>query len=249
MRYLAKVAYDGTNFCGWQIQNGQRTIQGVIEKALFLIAKTEIPVTGAGRTDAGVHALGQYFHFDFPLGMTADQIKKALQTKLPYEIKIVAILSVREDFHARYQAIRRRYQFIISQNPSPFNRDFAASFPGIKFDLDLMRSIADMFLGSHDFTSFSKFNPEIVSQICHIQEFVISEHQDEIILQISADRFLHNMVRRITGCLINIMRKKENPEIVKSLLAAKSTQNKLISTAPAKGLYLLDVVYPPAFFL
>ena len=248
-RLLAKISYDGTNFCGWQIQPTDRTVQQEIEAALTKIAKTEITVVAAGRTDAGVHALDQHIHFDFPLNMTPMQIVKATQTKLAKDIKIVSIAQVKSDFHARYDAFSRSYYYIITRNPDPFNRYYKSSFKHSNIDLETMQSCAKQFIGKHDFTSFSKFNPDIKSTVCTISSFEITQKESDIIFKIAADRFLHNMVRRIIGTIINISDAKEPPQIITKLIEAKSTANKLITTAPPEGLYLENVKYPAESFI
>ncbi|OPX29599.1 MAG: tRNA pseudouridine(38-40) synthase TruA [Candidatus Cloacimonas sp. 4484_143] len=248
-RLLAKIAYDGTNFCGWQIQPTERTVQQEIETALTKIVKTEIKVVAAGRTDAGVHARGQHIHFDFPLNMTPVQIMKAMQTKLSKDIKIVSVAQVKQDFHARYDAFSRSYNYIITKNPDPFNRHYKSSFQRSNLNLETMQSCAKYFLGKHDFTSFSKFNPDIKSTICTISSFEITQEETDIIFKITADRFLHNMVRRIVGTIVNISDAEESPQIITILIEAGSTANKLITTAPPEGLYLEDVKYPSESFI
>lgn len=249
MRYLAKVAYDGTNFSGWQIQKNARTVQGEIEAALFRIAKQKIPIVAAGRTDAGVHALGQYFHFDLLLNMTTVQIKLALQSQIDPDVKILQIYKVTDNFHARYQAYRRTYKYFIGKQRTPFNRLYRSFFPHQQLDVSCLQSYASFFLGKHDFISFRKFNPEIKSTICDILEFTVEETKEDIVITISADRFLHNMVRRIVGTIINLNKDNKPPELIPEFFEAKTPENKLISTAPPQGLFLFDVEYPIKYFL
>lgn len=249
MRYLAKVSYDGTNFVGWQIQKTGRTVQAEIEQAFSQIAKNNIPVVAAGRTDSGVHAFGQYFHFDLQNKMTTDQIRLALQTKLDFDIKIISIWKVTDEFHARFKAQKRSYKYFIAKERTPFNRFYKSYFPGISLDFDKIQKCLSYFIGEHDFTSFSKFNPEIKSTICEIQDFNLIETDEDYVFIISANRFLHNMVRRLIGTIINVSRTDVDPEIIIELIEAKTTENKLITTAPAEGLYLFDVEYPKKYFL
>ncbi len=249
MRYLAKVAYDGTNFCGWQIQKQDRTVQGEIEKAISRIVKHEVPIIGSGRTDAGVHALGQYFHFDLEAGMTPRQLMLAIQSKLNCEIQIKEIFTVTDDFHARFKACQRTYLYVIARTRTPFNRFYKTWFPARRIIFKKLEDCLPYFVGEHDFVSFSKFNPQIKSTICKINSFSFRENTEDIILEISADRFLHNMVRRIVGTMINISHTNVDPQIINDLMEAKSPENKLISTAPAEGLYLLDVDYPSEYFI
>lgn len=249
MRYLAKVSYDGTNFCGWQIQKNGRTIQAEIEKAISQISKQNTPIVGAGRTDAGVHAYGQYFHFDLTNKMTTDQIRLAIQTKLDHDIKICQVYKVKEDFHARYKAVRRSYKYIISKEITPFNRFYKTHFFNLKLNVIKVNECINYFMGNHDFTSFSKFNPEIKSTRCNVKEIKFEEIGTDYVFMISANRFLHNMVRRIVGTIINIVKSEYEPKIISDLIAAKTTENKIITTAPATGLYLFEVEYPKEYFI
>jgi tRNA pseudouridine38-40 synthase len=243
-RFLIKLAYDGTLFQGWQSQKKGRTVQQEVEKALTLIAKSNIPITAAGRTDAGVHALTQCAHFDFPIEMSADQLCKAIQRKCPADIQIVAILEVAADFNARFDAYQRSYEYVICKKQTPFNRYYKSHFNRKSFNAGCINACLTYFLGEHDFTSFSKFNPQVKSPLCTINEFTLKETSEDFILTISANRFLHNMVRRIVDTIINICHSKQDPQIIEALIEARSTQNKLISTAPPNGLYLKEILYP-----
>lgn len=249
MRYLAKISYNGRGFCGWQIQKNERTVQAELETALQKIAKAPISVVAAGRTDAGVHALGQQVHFDFQQKMEPQQILRAIQTNLPPDIKIENVMPVCSDFHARFDAVRRCYKYYITKTPTPFNRYYRAFFPGIDIDPFFFRACAEHLIGKHDFSSFAKFNPDIKSAVCNLQELSISLENDDIVLTFTADRFLHNMVRRIVGCQINLIRTAAPPDTMATLLAAKQPDSRMISTAPACGLYLFEVCYPEVFFI
>lgn len=243
-RYLLQISYNGTNFCGWQTQKTGRTIQQTIEKVLSEIAKKEIAVTGSGRTDAGVHALKQFAHIDFPANMTPEQILRAIGTKLPRDVLVKKVIPVRSDFHARFDACERRYKYILTTERSPFT-DFGKVFINREFiDDGLIVQSTKMFLGKHDFTSFCKFNPDVKSTMCDLKTFDFYPDKQDLIFEISADRFLHNMVRRLVGTVLNISRFKENPNIINKLLKNRNPSNKLITTFPAKGLYLSDAIYP-----
>lgn len=243
-RFLMKLSYDGNNFCGWQIQPQVRTVQLSLETALSQIAKQKIAVVGSGRTDTGVHALAQYAHFDFPINMQPQQISAALNSKLTDDILVKDIQAVSSKFHARYDARKRSYKFIIAKQLTPFNRLYQSYFPRKTIILDRIQKATPYFLGKHDFTSFCKFNPDLKHQICEIYSFNCKEDENAIILELSANRFLHNMVRRIVGTLVNVSHHQIEASIIKDLLKAKSPANKLISTAPPQGLYLQEVKYP-----
>ena len=243
-RYLLQISYSGTNFCGWQTQKSGRTVQQTIEQALSEIAKKEIPVTASGRTDAGVHALNQYAHFDFPENMNEKQILKAISTKLPSDIIVNQVLAVKNDFHARFDAFERRYKYILTTKHSPFTF-FGKVFYNPEFaDDKTIDKSTKAFLGKHDFTSFCKYNPDVKSTFCDIKTFGFHRDNEDLIFEINADRFLHNMVRRLVGTVLNISRFKENPNIIAELIENKNPSHKLLTTFPAKGLYLADVLYP-----
>jgi len=243
-RFVIKISYDGTNFFGWQIQKQGRTVQQEIEKILSEIAKQEVKIIGSGRTDSGVHALGQYAHFDFPVQMNTQQIHSALNMKLPKDIIIKKVFIVEDDFHARYDARKRIYKYYLTRNVSPFNRFHKTFLPKTKLRENVIKSCLPFFMGEHDFTSFSKFNPDVPNHICEIKKFNLEVDGDDLIFTISATRFLHNMVRRIIGTILNISNSNLDPKIIDELFTAKTPEHKLIETAPAKGLYLFDVKYP-----
>ena len=242
-RYLMTISYDGTNFCGWQSQTNGRTVQQTIENSLAVIAKEPVPIVGSGRTDAGVHALKQFAHFDFPIKMTSEQILLALNSKLPEDIRTIKIIQVNDVFSARYDAIQRKYIYLIAKERTPFNRFYKTFFPRIKIVPEKIENCLSYFEGKHNFTSFSKFNPDISSQICDVQSFIFKERKNDFMFEICANRFLHHMVRRLIGSILNISNSEQKPEIIIELFNQKNPENKLIATAPPEGLYLADVIY------
>ncbi len=242
-RYLMQIVYDGTDFCGWQIQSNGRTVQETIEKVLSKIAKCKVAIAGSGRTDSGVHAQRQYAHFDFDLAMTPRQIMLALNSKMPADISITDVKEVRSDFHARYDAIARKYHYHIAKEKTPFNRRFCSIIPKAVFSKDKIVETMNYFLGEHDFTSFSKLNPVLKHNRCRIKSFTYEEKDDVVIFEIEANRFLHNMVRRIVGTVMNICITDSDPQIVRTLIANENPGHKLIMTAPPNGLFLEDVIY------
>lgn len=237
------ISYDGTDFCGWQSQKRGRTVQQTIENALAIIAKEAIPIVGSGRTDAGVHALKQFAHFDFSIQMTSEQILLALNSKLPDDIRTIKIIQVKDDFSARYDAIQRKYIYLIAKERTPFNHFYKSFFSRLKFAPEKIENCLSYFKGKHDFTSFSKFNPDITNQICYVQSFIFKERKDDFMFEICANRFLHHMVRRLIGTVLNISNSEQKPEIIIELFNQKNPENKLIATAPPEGLYLADVIY------
>jgi tRNA pseudouridine38-40 synthase len=243
-----QIAYDGTAFHGWQKQQNANSVQQTMETALESIAKEEVQLVCAGRTDTGVHALAQYAHFDFPINMTGEQIRLAMNVRLPHSIRVINAIPVLSDFHARYDAFERGYEYRLAKTLTPFNRNFSGFVRFRKMDTVKMKEAIPYFLGSHDYSSFGRPNPEIPNRICHVKELSFIETDEYYIFNITADRFLHNMVRRIIGLLINIGTTKMKPEIVKSLLEECDPNQRLILTAPAEGLYLVKVGYPEQKF-
>jgi len=248
-RYLLRISYDGNAFSGWQSQKEDRTVQQVIENALSEIAKKSVKITCAGRTDAGVHALRQYAHFDFDQNMTAEQIKFAVQAKLPADVSIQKVFAVIEDFNARYDAISRTYRYLLTKQRTPFNRYYKSFLPKKNIRKKIIQNYLPFFLGKHDFSSFSKYNPDLNNCFCEITQLNFKDIGNEYVFTISANRFLHNMVRRIVGTIINISHCELEPEIIRNLIAAKDRNNKLIETAPPQGLYLEEVEYPKDKFI
>ncbi|MCD4795760.1 MAG: tRNA pseudouridine(38-40) synthase TruA [Candidatus Cloacimonetes bacterium] len=247
-RYLLRISYDGSNFAGWQSQKEGRTVQQTIEKALSSIAGKPITIVGSGRTDAGVHAFRQYAHFDFSMNMNTTQIKAALQTKLPFDILITGVYEVKDDFHARYDAVKRTYKYYLAKERTPFNRFYKSFIPRKKLFQGKIDCCLPYFIGLHDFTSFAKYNPDIKNQDCEIYEFSCEEREDDHLFTITANRFLHNMVRRIIGTIVEISHSDADPEIIQELILNRNPSQKLVTTAPPQGLYLAEVLYKPEWF-
>ncbi len=248
-RLLLKVAYDGTNFLGWQVQKQQRTVQFVLEQAISEYTGRKTIITGSGRTDTGVHAWGQCAHFDYRGTAAPNQMVKGLRKYLPDDIKIIAVIPVKSDFHARYNAMERCYQYYIAKCETPFNRLYRGAFPRKKIRFELMQNAAPYFLGKHDFSSFSKDNPAVPDHVCEVNSSFFEEHEDYYLYTIRASRFLHNMVRRIVGSLVNISHLELEPTIILKWLEEKQARQTIIFPAPPQGLYLTDVVYPPEVFI
>jgi len=248
-RYLIRISYDGNAFSGWQSQREDRTVQQEIEDALSEIVKKSVKITCAGRTDAGVHALRQYAHFDFDQNMTTEQIKFALQAKLPADVSIQKVFTMIEDFNARYDAMNRTYKYLITQHRTPFNRYYKSFLPKKNIKGKIIQNCLPFFMGKHDFTSFSKYNPDLNNCFCEITQLNYRDTGKEYIFTISANRFLHNMVRRIVGTVINISHFELEPNIIRDMITAKDQNNKLIETTPPQGLYLEEVQYPKDKFI
>ncbi len=242
-RYLVVCLYDGTDFCGWQVQNNKRSVAGEITKALSAFHKKPIVIVGAGRTDQGVHAEGQAFHFDSNLDMTPKQYMKALKTYLPSDIQIASIKEVSNDFHARFSAKGKHYRYIINNGKyNIFNRNHEVYLP-FKLDVALMQEAAKCFLGTHDFSSFctTKYSEKEI-QVRTIHSITIGEDRGIITFDYYGDSFLRHMIRMITETLVEVGKGKLSKEEVLIMLEAK-TKGVCRYKAPACGLYLMRVIY------
>jgi len=235
------LEYDGTEFCGWQIQPNARTVQSELKKALQTILHEEISITGAGRTDTGVHASGQVANFFTDAGMEPSKIKAALNGTLPRDIRIITVESVPLQFNARFDAKKREYHYKITRRERAIARDYFWCYKG-DLNIDKMRQASQHFIGEHDFQSFCKASPEVTAHICHVETLDWIEEEDFLMMKIIADRFLHNMVRIIMGTMIQIGRGKIDPAQIPHILAAKD-RKAAGATAPAKGLFLVKVYY------
>ena len=245
MRYLIMMEYDGTEFVGWQKQKQGRSVQSVMERALEAFSQKPVMITSAGRTDAGVHALAQYAHFEYEGRMEMAQMLKAFRRWLPDDIKVLQIWQVGDDLSARYQAFERQYRYVLTKDLSPFNRNYTGSIPHLKLRLPPMQAAAVRLLGRHDFSSFGRLNPEVPNHICEINELSICEEEDAFVFTVKADRFLHHMVRRIVGTLAYISHFDLPADTIDKILADECPRQNLVCTAPAQGLFLIGVKYPP----
>ncbi len=246
-RYLMKLCYDGTNYHGWQKQQNGLAIQEVLERTLQQFSHVPGSIIAAGRTDTGVHALAQFAHFDYSGTMEPWQMLKAFRRLLPSDIKVLEIMRVSPCLSARYQAFQRSYRYVLAKEITPFNRNYTGFLPHLKLRLTPMQAAAQRLLGRHDFSSFGRANPEVPNRICEVLQLELTETAESFVFEVVADRFLHNMVRRIVGTLANISHFNLPPETVDDILADRCPRQNLVTTAPATGLYLTGVKYPPEF--
>lgn len=248
-RYKLTISYDGSKYFGWQIQVQSPTVQETIETALSHIVKDKITVIAAGRTDSGVHALGQVAHFDSSLNITPKNLQIALNSKLPLSIRINDLHEVHHDFHSRYDATDRTYKYILTSNQTPFNYLYKTYLPKYRINFEALKTCLPYFMGEHDFTSFAKPNPEITNHICHVKNITVELVNEDIVIMITANRFLHNMVRRIVGAMISVSHKQNDPSIITQWIESKKHSQKNYITAPPNGLYLVKIDYPKINFL
>lgn len=242
MRYFIEIAYNGKNYFGWQRQPDQISVQQVLEETLSTLLRKEIKLTGAGRTDAGVHAKQLFAHFDFEEIESFDELIFRINSFLPKDISIKNIFEVNEDAHARFDAVEREYEYIISLGKDPFNQDFAFQINNIP-NVDLMNKASEILLSHRDFQCFSRSKTDVKTYNCTIMKANWEAKNNRLIFTIAADRFLRNMVRAIVGTLLDVGYGKTSLEDFKKILKSKNREEAGAS-APAHGLYLIKVVYP-----
>ena len=235
------LEYDGTDFHGWQRQPGMRTVQGVLDEAVAGIFRKDIQINGAGRTDAGVHALGQVANFVADTGMTAEQIGRAIGAKLPEDIQVYKVDEVSLDFHARFSARRRRYVYYLRTEPTAIWRRFAYVVT-MPLDIDKMIRAAGHLLGEKDFKSFTPSRTDDMPTHCNMLTIEVEQHDEIVSIDVMADHFLHNMVRVIVGTLIEVGRGRFQPEHIEGILRRKD-RAAAGPTIPPNGLFLMEVVY------
>lgn len=248
-RYFIHMAYDGTAYCGWQIQPNELTVQQVIEHALCTILRQEISVTGAGRTDTGVHASHFIAHFDVEevpalspsLDPAGEQFLFKLNRFLPSDIVVYKIKLVPAELHARFSAIYRTYHYHISTLKPLFNRKFSHHVFGA-LDLEAIHECCAIILETSDFTSFAKLHSDVKTNNCTVMLAQWKEVDQGYLFEIKADRFLRNMVRSLTGTLLDVGQGKITAEEFKGIVAAKD-RSKAGQSAPARGLFLVDIGY------
>ena len=244
-RLKATISYDGTNFAGYQVQPGERTVQLELEKVLSVMHKgANVKVTASGRTDARVHATGQVIHFDTTLQIPCERYMKALNVQLPRDIRVLAVEEVPGDFHARYSVSGKRYRYIWSceQVQSPFRRHYTVETNGIKPDVEAMRKAAEAILGTHDFSCFCAANTSVVDKVRTVTRLDFEWRGEELHMTIEGNGFLYNMVRIIAGTLWEVGTGKRNAESLAGTIAGRD-RGKAGKTAPAHGLYLEEVHY------
>ena len=239
--YHILISYDGTDYFGWQRQPEKKTIQGLIEKALAKIVSRPIPIIGAGRTDAGVHALAQSAHFKANFKLEDKELIQAINGNLPKDIRITSLQKVSPDFHARKSARSKTYQYRIVQSPSisPFLLRYTLHWPSL-LDVKQMKDAAALFVREADFTPFS--SNRLLNPIRTITRSDIFSKNDEILYPVEAKGFLRYMFRSIVGTLLEVGKGKIPPETIENLFE-KKIRTLSSPTAPPQGLCLIKVVY------
>jgi len=243
-RYFIRLSFKGTHYHGWQVQANAKTVQGILNRDLSIIMGEKIEVTGAGRTDTGVHTKVFYAHFDSEkdnLHQDTNLIFR-INGKLPKDIAVHEILKVKNDAHARYNAISRTYEYHITRVKNPFLTDFAHYIYG-ELDFEAMKSATALLLNVSDFTSFSKVDTDVKTNICKVRRADWEIDKEKIVFSITANRFLRDMVRAIVGTMLDIGFGRIKPDDLTAIIDKKD-RSAAGASVPAKGLFLVDVQYP-----
>ena len=251
---LIKIEYDGTNFSGWQIQPSARTVQGEIEHVLKYIADEDVHIHGTSRTDAGVHALGQCATFEWNSNMPVEKLPEVMNRRFgaggtgrsgaPGDIRILSAEVMPECFHARYSCKGKTYRYIIDKSGDIFKRNVAFQYPEADtLNLDVIREAASYIVGTHDFKCFETAGgTPRETTVRTVSALEISEDDESVIIEVTGDGFLYNMVRIIVGTLVEVGICKRTPESVRDAIDSKDRSNAGF-TAPPQGLYLKEIYF------
>lgn len=249
-KYRLKISYEGTEFSGWQIQPNSLSIQELIENALGKILKQTPRVVGSGRTDAGVHALGQEAHFTHSSDIDCQRVFRALNAILPGAVRILSLMPVQDHFHAQYSALSKEYHYHLWLEPAldPFKRHYRHHVCFPDFSLDRLQAASAYFLGTHDFATFANVGGPCKSTVRTLFRLDTIQEEGGVRLEFEGNGFLYKMVRNIVGTLIEVARGKRDLEQIPTLFKAKDRRLGAMA-APARGLFLMRVRYPEEFFV
>ena len=245
-RYFIYLAYNGKNYCGWQIQPNGITVQEVIEKGLTTLLRTSVNITGAGRTDSGVHAKLMVAHFDSDNPFELVTLTEKLNRILPKDIVVYKIVRTKPEAHARFDALSRTYHYYVTTQKDPFLHELSYKIP-YPLDYDLMNEACNILFKYNDFTSFSKLHTDVKTNNCVIKKAVWHPENGYWVFTIQADRFLRNMVRAIVGTLMEVGRGKLTTEGFRNIIEDKD-RSKAGTSAPAHALFLSEIEYPEHLF-
>ncbi|MCH7673705.1 tRNA pseudouridine(38-40) synthase TruA [candidate division KSB1 bacterium] len=235
------LEYDGTDFCGWQLQPKDRTVQGVLQSSLKQLLRELPTIYASGRTDAGVHALGQVANFKTENQLTLDSIQNGVNSYLPADVRVLSVEEAGEEFHSRYDAVKRTYRYVIAKKMLAVGRQYSW-FCKYKLDLSKIRSASEFLIGKHSFEAFAKLNEEEKHYLCNVESVRWQESEEDFSFTISANRFLHHMIRIIVGTMIDVGRGKLLPGDIKDMLAS-GERKRAGSVVSAHGLFLVRVDY------
>ncbi len=237
------IEYDGKCYNGWQKQPNKLNIQGEIERAIYNITKEEVDLIGSGRTDAGVHALGQVANFKTNSQISIEKLPLAINSQLKNSIVIKEAEEVNERFHSRYNAKRKTYRYIINNSKcgTAIYRNLEYSYP-FKLDAEKMKQASKYFEGEHDFKAFKSSGTSSKNSVRTIYKAIVKQEGEKIIIELTGNGFLYNMVRIISGTLLDVGLGKIQPEEIPNMIESKDRQ-RAGKTLPAHGLYLVELIY------
>ena len=240
MRYLAKISYDGSKFYGFQKLNNYKTVQEELEKALTKINKSLVTIKGAGRTDRGVHAFNQGVSFTLNINIPIDNLKEAINSIIDKYIYVNEIIEVEDNFHARFDSLEKTYEYVINLGEyDAIDNDYIYNYCH-KLNINKMKKASKYLIGMHSYKAFTSGDRDNYNSI--IYDIKFKKKKDILVISFRGKSFYRYMIRNMVGCLINIGEEKNHPEIIKEMLDKKSKIYNYI-TAPASGLYLVDVKY------
>lgn len=245
MRYFLEVAYHGKEYAGFQVQLNALTVQEEVEKALAVFCKIPIPLTGSSRTDAGVHARQNYFHFDTDLELGPKQLYN-LNAILPKSIAALSLRKMPEEAHCRFDASGRLYKYYLYASKNPFYNDRAWFYP-FPLQIDRLQEVASVLLGKHDFTSFSKRNTQVRTMDCTLSKSSWAYEGNLLVYTVQGNRFLRGMVRGLVATMLQAGRGKLTADAFSRIMAAQDC-SKADFSAPAHGLFLEQVLFPEGYF-
>lgn len=241
MRYFLELSYNGKNYAGWQRQNNAISVQEVLEDNLSKILNNKIEIVGCGRTDAGVHAKQYFAHVDIEKALPENFLYR-INNMLPEDIAIQKIFNVKPDFHARFDAINRTYNYFIHFEKNPFLEDYSFLLLNKTLDISAMNHCLSLILGEHDFSCFEKKGSDNKTSVCVLKDAFFEQNENGLVFTITANRFLRNMVRRITAAMLMLgLNQLSAEEIILAVLEKKELQVKM--AVPAKGLFLWKIEY------
>lgn len=247
MRFLFEISYLGSSYSGWQSQLNATGIQEIVEKCLSTVLRQKVSIVGSGRTDTGVHCIQQFFHADIEKQIDREKLITQMNSFLPADIAIRTISQIRPDASARYDALERSYQYVITRRKDPLRKGL--SFHYFKeIDVKTMNKAAALLVGTHDFEAFSKVKTDVNHFICTVREAEWNQKGDLLVFNITANRFLRGMVRAVVGTLLDTGTGKISLKTFQDILKSKD-RKKAGMNVPAEGLFLTKVKYPKAIFI
>ncbi|MBQ8126792.1 MAG: tRNA pseudouridine(38-40) synthase TruA [Prevotella sp.] len=242
MRYFITLSYDGTRYHGWQVQPNGISVQGELQRGLSLLFRDDLQVTGAGRTDAGVHASMMVAHFDTDREVDCRQLAYKLNRLLPHDIAVSKVEPVRDDLHARFSATRRTYHYFVHTHKDPFLRHYSCELH-YTLDFALMNEAASLLLTYEDFGAFCKSHADVKTTLCHVTKAEWTEMSSgQWRFEITANRFLRNMVRAVVGTLIEVGRGRMTVDDFRKVIEGKR-RTEAGESMPANALFLVDIRY------